>query len=187
MKLVSSRSATEDDFVRLAQAYADVESLQDALHWLTKAIELHPAGGELLHFKANILERSGRLEEALQTARAAQAAGADPDAISCDIKRISDHLTREWRERIKSPDAVQALTSYLGLCRTQICRSPGALGARHPVFPAGFARAVRSPSTGNHRSKLEIPGRGAGQLASYVCNGSKADVRLMAGMGGKRP
>jgi tetratricopeptide (TPR) repeat protein len=89
VKFASSAGADIDDLVKLAHACAGEERLDEALQWIGKAIELHSEQGEYLRFKASILERMGRFEEALHAAHQAQALGAQPDAISADIDRIN--------------------------------------------------------------------------------------------------
>lgn len=89
LKLTSGQASDIDDSVQLAHSYANDERLFDALCWVTKALELQPADGELLRFKASILERMGWLEPALQIAQEAARHDADPVLIAADIERIS--------------------------------------------------------------------------------------------------
>jgi tetratricopeptide (TPR) repeat protein len=112
VKLASSAGVDIDDLVKLAHACAGEERLGEALHWIGKAIELHSEQGEYLRFKASILERMGRFEEALQVAHEAMALGADPDCIGTDIDRINaQHVLELWRNAA-SDNRATSLASY---------------------------------------------------------------------------
>jgi hypothetical protein len=107
--------AVIDDPVQAAHAHAAEERLSDALHWITKAIELRPGEGEFLRFKASILERMGSFEKALQTAYKAKSHGATPEAISSDINRIHERLISKLKESSRSEDTAKALLAYARL------------------------------------------------------------------------
>ena len=94
IKVACTLDAGADDFILLAHACADQDQLDDALHWLKRALASHPEAGELHRFRASLLERKGRHEEALDAAKSAQAAGADENAIASDIARISGLLSQ---------------------------------------------------------------------------------------------
>jgi tetratricopeptide (TPR) repeat protein len=104
--LAAVGQADRDVLVQLAHACADADQLDDGLHWLRKAGELEQPDGEFLRFKASLLERSGRIDEALRTALEARQAGADLVAISCDIERLQGPRNTNivqaepWRARL---------------------------------------------------------------------------------------
>ena len=111
-KLASSAGSEPDDLIQLAHTLATEERLPEALHWIGKALDLRPEECELLRFKASILERMGRFEEALQTAQEAQSLGADFEAISDDIDRIRGKLVAFLELSIQSPEREISLHAY---------------------------------------------------------------------------
>ena len=92
LSLSAMPTAGTSDLMTLAQSYADDERLVDALYWASKAIEASPKEGELLRFKASILERMELFEEALRTAQEARGRGAVQQFINSDIERIGHRL-----------------------------------------------------------------------------------------------
>lgn len=100
------------DPLKSANTSAAEERLLDALYWITKAIEHHPEHGEYLRFKASILERMGRFDEALDVAKEAEARGADVQGIAADIERIDSRIIAELKAGTRSSEAAVSLASY---------------------------------------------------------------------------
>lgn len=130
LKLAAQPYTETDDLVLLAHAFANDESLTDALFWISKALEREPNNGELHRFKASILERMGRFKESLQVAHNARLLGADPDFIGADIDRIEAKLVDHLKGCGSSKDAATALSASIEL-----------LGMRRLTFPE-FSKLV---------------------------------------------
>jgi len=123
MKLAAGPGASIDDLVQLAHSYASDEKLFDALYWVTKALGLEPGEGELLRFKASILERMGKFDQALRTAHEAKFNNADPECISSDIDRINKQrvaLLREHSSSIDDATSLPAFAKLLGMGRLEL-------------------------------------------------------------------
>jgi tetratricopeptide (TPR) repeat protein len=122
LKLASRDEPSPEDLIDLAHAYAEDEKLWDALYWIGKAIEVHPDDGEILRFKASILERIGRFEEALQVAEEASRCGAHRASIASDLERISRGFIADLRKDARSENPARSLTSYAKLLQTKNLR-----------------------------------------------------------------
>lgn len=114
-KIITSSTAGIDDLVQLAHAYAADERLLEALCRVSQAIQLQPDNGELFRFKASILERMARYDEALQAAIEARNLGADAGSISVDVERIEEGLVCHLTELSSCLDTTASLPASMEL------------------------------------------------------------------------
>lgn len=117
-RLVAARLAEPGDLVRLAHAHARSEQLGPALQLVEQAEQEDPANGELLRFKASLLERLRKWPEALGAAHSALAAGADERAIRIDIERLESRRLSVLRQRSISENELEPITDALHLLAT---------------------------------------------------------------------
>jgi hypothetical protein len=114
-RVIANATPAIDDFVQLSHAYAAEECLIEASYRISKAIELQPDNGELRRFKASILERMARFEEALQAAIEARNLGADAESISFDVERIEARLVCHLTEVSSCLDTAVSLPASMKL------------------------------------------------------------------------
>jgi hypothetical protein len=122
LKLAVDPGAITDDLVQLAHFYASNEELVGALYWVTKSLETQPAQGELLRFKASILERLGLFEQALQSAHEAKSHGADLEPICADIDRINQLLSSYLQDSIRAKYKARSLPELADLLEVKSLR-----------------------------------------------------------------
>ena len=168
-KLVWSRRASVEDLIFLAQAAADEENLVDALEWISKAIDKQSHDGELHRFRATILERLSRFEEAHDAVTLASSRGADQHAVAGDIVRIRSLVIDEFRQRAREGDLAEFIICHGKLLRLGVLQADDFLILAWRIAAAPFRwvmirsfDAIRRRATvGRGSQTASAPGRRA--------------------------
>lgn len=118
LKQVNYGACEVQDWIAAAHLLAKAERLAEALFWVDRSLTQEPAAVEYLRLRASLLERMGRLEEALQSATAALALEPGNAQLRADLARVEQallHSLRNTRGNAHAPQ--QAIAAALRLAQ----------------------------------------------------------------------
>jgi tetratricopeptide (TPR) repeat protein len=112
LKLAHRDPEGVEDWVTLAHLLAKAQRLNEALGWISRALELRPEAADYHRLRASLLERLGRLSEALEAARRASSLRPHDGELSADLERIEAAYTT-WLRKVRDtsqdpPTAIEA-------------------------------------------------------------------------------
>jgi tetratricopeptide (TPR) repeat protein len=96
-ELAQDPAAETRDLIELAHRLAAAEQLNEALDWIQRVLAIDPAAIDAYRFRASVLERQGRFDAALVTARRALSLDPNDGSLQREIDRIEGARTNSLR------------------------------------------------------------------------------------------
>ena len=127
------------DWIAAAHLLAKAERLGEALFWVDRSLTQEPTAAEYMRFRASLLERMGRLEEATQSATLALAFEPGNEQLKADLSRVERALLESLRNARSNPQAPdQAIAAAM-----QLTQYPSASAADWQFLARLFAATGR--------------------------------------------
>jgi tetratricopeptide (TPR) repeat protein len=97
LKLAARETAQVKDWVAVAHLLARTSRLDEALVWISRALEVTPDVADHCRLQASVLERLHRFEEALRAASRASKLRPGDEKLAADVQRISSAYVNAMR------------------------------------------------------------------------------------------